>query len=117
VTTLVNANGSTIPSWNFVKKQLKFGNHCFTHSFLQAKVAQPILGVDFLSRHSLAIDCNSSRVLYFLITSEVKSMQKFLGMLNFYRRFCLALPVSLNHSLMPLLAQETALDVRNATFF
>jgi len=41
---IVNANGSTIPSWNFVKKQLKFGNHCFTHSFLQAKVAQPIIG-------------------------------------------------------------------------
>ncbi len=63
---IVNAivNGSPIPSWNFVRKQLKFGKHSFVHRFLQAKVAQPILGLDFLSCHSITIDCNASRVLF-----------------------------------------------------
>ncbi len=53
---IVNANGSPIPSWNFVRKQLKSGKNSFVHSFLQAKVSQPILGLDFLSRHNISID-------------------------------------------------------------
>ncbi len=61
---IVNANGSPLPSWNFVRKQLKFGKNSFVHSFLQAKVSQPILGLDFLSRHNVSIDCNASRVLF-----------------------------------------------------
>jgi hypothetical protein len=61
---IVNANGSAIPSWNFVRKQLKFGKNSFVHSFLQAKVSQPILGLDFLSRHNISIDCKASRVLF-----------------------------------------------------
>jgi hypothetical protein len=61
---IVNANGSAIPSWNFVRKQLKFGKHSFVHSFLQAKVSQPILGLDFLSRHGITVDCKASRVLF-----------------------------------------------------
>ncbi len=61
---IVNANGSPIPSWNFVRKQLKFGKNSFVHSFLQAKVSQPILGLDFLSRHNISIDCKASRVLF-----------------------------------------------------
>jgi hypothetical protein len=61
---IVNANGSPIPSWNFVRKQLKFGKNSFVHSFLQAKVSQPILGLDFLSRYNITIDCNASRVLF-----------------------------------------------------
>jgi len=48
---LVNASGASIPSWNFVFKNLKFGNHTFVHSFLQSAVSQPILGMDFLSLH------------------------------------------------------------------
>jgi hypothetical protein len=53
---IVNANGSAIP-WNFVRKQLKFGKNSFVHSILQAKVSQPFLGLDFLSRHNISIDC------------------------------------------------------------
>jgi hypothetical protein len=30
---LINASGASIPSWNFVFKNLKFGNHTFVHSF------------------------------------------------------------------------------------
>ena len=61
---IVNANGSAIPSWNFVRKQLKFGKHSFVHSFLQAKVSQPILGLDFLACHGISVDCKASRVLF-----------------------------------------------------
>jgi hypothetical protein len=43
---------------------LLFGSHYFTQNFLQAKVNQPILGIDFLSKNSLAIDCNKGRVVF-----------------------------------------------------
>jgi hypothetical protein len=45
---IINVNGGNIPSWQFVDRPLHFGNNCFTHSFLQANVSQPILGADFL---------------------------------------------------------------------
>ncbi len=61
---IVNANGSAIPSWNFVRKQLKFGKQSFVHRILQAKVSQPILGLDFLSRHGISVDCKASKVLF-----------------------------------------------------
>ena len=61
---LVNASGASIPSWNFVFKNLKFGNHTFVHSFLQSAVSQPILGMDFLSLHDLQIDLKHSKVLF-----------------------------------------------------
>jgi hypothetical protein len=61
---IVNANGSAIPSWNFVRKHLKFGKNSLVHSFLQAKVSQPILGLDFLSRYGISVDCKASRVLF-----------------------------------------------------
>jgi hypothetical protein len=43
-TSIFNLWARLFPLGILLKKQLKFGNHCFTHSFLQAKVAQPILG-------------------------------------------------------------------------
>jgi hypothetical protein len=61
---IVNANGSAIPSWNYVRKQLKIGKHAFVHSFLQAKVLQPVLGLDFLSRQGISVDCKASRVIF-----------------------------------------------------
>ncbi len=59
---LVIASGASIPSWNFVFKNLKFGNHTFVHSFLQSAVSQPILGMDFLSLHDLQIDLKLCKV-------------------------------------------------------
>jgi hypothetical protein len=60
----VNASGEKIPSWHFVQKKLQFGSHSFTQNFLQAKVSQPISGIDFLSENSLTIDCNKGRVIF-----------------------------------------------------
>jgi hypothetical protein len=45
---LIGANGANIPTWRFQKCTLAFGNKSFTHEFLLAKVATPILGLDFL---------------------------------------------------------------------
>ena len=61
---IVNASGFLIPSWQFVSKKLHFGPHEFVHSFLQAAVSQPILGMDFLSTHSLSIDMSSKKVVF-----------------------------------------------------
>jgi hypothetical protein len=53
---IVNANGGTIPSWQFVTKSLYFGKYRFQHSFLQANVSQPILGADFLKAYNAILD-------------------------------------------------------------
>jgi hypothetical protein len=47
--TIVNANGKPTPSWNFISQNVHFHNIQFYHSFLQAKVTQPILVFDFLN--------------------------------------------------------------------
>jgi hypothetical protein len=59
---IVNANGGLIPSWNFVTKQLHFGPHHFSYSFLQANVSQPILGADFLKTNSVTVDFKEGRL-------------------------------------------------------
>ncbi len=61
---IVNASGEKIPSWHFVQKKMQFGSHSFTQNFLQAKVDQPVLGIAFLSKNSLTIDCNKGRVIF-----------------------------------------------------
>jgi hypothetical protein len=47
---LRGADGQTIPSWGFVKKTEQFQGKLFISSFLQAAVAGPILGIDFLRK-------------------------------------------------------------------
>jgi hypothetical protein len=45
---LRGADGQSIPSWGFTQKTVQFQGKLFTSSFLQAAVAGPILGIDFL---------------------------------------------------------------------
>jgi hypothetical protein len=47
---LKGADGQPIPSWGFTKKTVQFQGKFFTSSFLQAAVAGPILGIDFLRK-------------------------------------------------------------------
>jgi hypothetical protein len=61
---IINASGGNIPSWQFVDRQLHFGNNRFTHSFLQANVSQPMLGADFLQQAKATIDFNLGRVCF-----------------------------------------------------
>jgi hypothetical protein len=60
---LNGANGANIPTWGFQKRTLAFGNKFFTHEFLLAKVATPILGLDFLRKFQLSIQPLQSKVL------------------------------------------------------
>ena len=61
---IVNVSGQKISTWQFVSKTLHFGPRKFFHTFLQAEVSQPILGMDFLSVHSLSIDFQQNRVIF-----------------------------------------------------
>jgi hypothetical protein len=60
---LIGANGANIPTWGFQKRTLAFGNKSFTHEFLLAKVATPILGLDFLRKFQLSIHPLQAQVL------------------------------------------------------
>ena len=48
--TLNGANGLPIPTWGTVTKFVRFQGITFKHTFLQAAVAGPILGIDFLKK-------------------------------------------------------------------
>ena len=50
---ITTADASPIPCWGWKERQLQAGGICFSWHFLQAKVAFPILGADFLDRHRL----------------------------------------------------------------
>jgi len=52
---LLGANGASIPTWGFKTKIIKIGIKQFEHEFLLAKVAIPILGLDFFRKFHLSI--------------------------------------------------------------
>ena len=53
---LAAASGLVIPCWGTRRVPLKFGDSDFSWEFLLAGVDRPILGLDFLSAHSLVIN-------------------------------------------------------------
>jgi hypothetical protein len=52
---LKGAYGQPIPSWGFIQKTVQFQGKFFTSSFLQATVAGPILGIDFLRKLKVTV--------------------------------------------------------------
>jgi hypothetical protein len=52
---LKGADGQPIPSWGFIKKTVQFQGKLFTASFLQAAVASPIPGIDFLRKFKVTV--------------------------------------------------------------
>jgi hypothetical protein len=52
---LLGANGASIPTWGFQTKTIKIGTTQFEQDFLLAKVAIPILGLDFFRKFQLSI--------------------------------------------------------------
>jgi hypothetical protein len=52
---LKEADGQPIPSWNFIQKTVQFQGKLFTSTFLQAAVAGPILGIDFLRKFKVTV--------------------------------------------------------------
>jgi hypothetical protein len=52
---LERADGQPIPSWGFIQETVQFQGKLFTSSFLQAAVAGPILGIDFLRKFKVTV--------------------------------------------------------------
>jgi len=62
--TLNGANGLPIPTWGTVTKFVQFQRKTFKHTFLQAAVAGPILGIDFLKKFNVTIAPASNKILF-----------------------------------------------------
>jgi hypothetical protein len=60
---VLEANGASIPTWGFQTKTVKIGTNTFEHEFLLAKVAIPILGLDFFRKFQLSIHPLQCQVL------------------------------------------------------
>jgi hypothetical protein len=61
---LKGADGQTIPSWGFFKKTVQFQGKLFTSTFLQAAVAGPILGIDFLRKFNVIVSPVISQIQF-----------------------------------------------------
>jgi hypothetical protein len=61
---LKGANGKQIPSWGFITETVQFQGKMFTSGFLQAAVAGPILGIDFLRKFNITVAPETSQILF-----------------------------------------------------
>jgi hypothetical protein len=61
---LKGANGLLTPSWGFISKVIQFQGELFTSHFLQAKMAGPIMGIDFLRKFKITIAPETSQILF-----------------------------------------------------
>ena len=61
---LNGANGLPIPTWGYISKVVQFQGKSFKHSFLQAAVAGPILGIDFLKQFNVTVAPGSNKILF-----------------------------------------------------
>ncbi len=59
---LKGADGQPIPSWGFIQKTVQFQGKLFTANFLQAAVAGPILGIDFLKKLKVTVSPDTSQI-------------------------------------------------------
>jgi hypothetical protein len=66
---LKRANGLPIPSGGLNKKTVQFQGKLFTFSFLQAAVAGPILGIDFLRRFRIPVAPETSQIMFTCMTA------------------------------------------------
>ncbi len=58
------ADGQPIPLWGFVSKTAQFQGKLYTARFLQAVVAGPILGIDFLRKFRITVATQTSQLLF-----------------------------------------------------
>jgi hypothetical protein len=52
---LKEADGQPVLSWGFIQKTVQFQGKLFKSTFLQATVAGPILGIDFLRKFKVIV--------------------------------------------------------------
>jgi hypothetical protein len=72
---LKGSDGHPIPSWGFIQKTVQFQGKFFTASFLQAAVAGPILGIDFLRKFKVTV-CPDTNQIQFACTAAASSAPK-----------------------------------------
>ena len=60
---LRQADGSNLPSWGRRVVPLQFGGHTFSWPFLLAAVDRPIIGADFIAKHSWVVDLVGKQIL------------------------------------------------------
>ena len=72
---LVAANGTTIKSWGKRLLTIKLGGKSFAQEFWIADVVQPILGADFFTANSLAVDLAGRRLVSFKSGYSVQAEQ------------------------------------------
>jgi hypothetical protein len=63
-TILKGANGLSIPSGGLNTKTVQFQGKLFSSCFLQAAVAGPILGIDFLRRFRITVAPETSQIMF-----------------------------------------------------
>ena len=61
---LVAANGSSIKSFGYLSRQIKIGGKFYIYAFLNAKIAKPILSMDFLQRFEMTTNLNARKLLH-----------------------------------------------------
>ncbi len=61
---LKGADWQPIPSWGFIQRTVQFQGKLFTSSFMQAAVAGPILGIDFLRKFKVNVVPETSHFLF-----------------------------------------------------
>jgi hypothetical protein len=61
---LKRANGKPIPSWGFITITFQIQGKMFTSSFLQASVAGPTLGIDFLGKFKVTVAPEASQIMF-----------------------------------------------------
>ena len=53
---LIAANGTPIKSYGMERRKIKIGHKLYSFMFINADVARPILGIDFLQRFGMTLD-------------------------------------------------------------
>jgi hypothetical protein len=76
---LKGADRQPIPSWGFVQKTVKFQSKLFSLQFLQAAVAGPIQGIDFLRRFKVT---ETSQIFFACTAAALSALQSFLPSFN-----------------------------------
>ncbi len=72
---LKGADGQPIPSWGFIQKTVQFQGKLLTSTFLQAAVAGPVLGIDFLRKLKVIVSPEISWCISHIYVNLVGPLQ------------------------------------------
>jgi hypothetical protein len=107
-------DGQPIHSWGFVKKTVQFQGKLFSSQFLQAAVASPILGVDFLRRLIFIVAPGTSQIFFSCTAAAPFEPQSFLP--SFYCSVPLPVSPSAGTASPPAASPDCVHQVKPASF-